>query len=209
MDYSIYDTNDFWYRDIDWSLEEQEGYKKFLHKLANGVHSHLTIKNNFNLDIDNSQALDYWDRYNIFVFQNEQMYNLLQHIKGMMLKACDKLQINYDEQKYHIHGWVDQYNGEFNNTDLNNIVWREEATIPNVFSGMLVLNGEPSINHYIKNGQYSSVENMNARLYLFTNYKHFHGEWKEDSTKVVFGFTIYPISALPDEESMVVRCIPL
>lgn len=200
--------NDFWYRDLPFTGLEVTGYRNFAHNLSEGIGPSL-LKDNFIIDFTKNNALDYWDKYNIFTFQNDQMYDLLQHIKSLMSKICNELGIDYDKQKYHIHGWIDIYNGEFNDTNINNLNWYEESTQENVFSGMFMFEAEDSFNYYSKNGEILEIENIPGRLHLFTDYKWFHGKWTNNIPKRIFGFNIYPIALLPNIEDFAARYIPL
>lgn len=208
MDHSI--DNDFWYRDISFTGINVGDYRRFVSALAIGVSNHITnLVYISDENLKEFSGIDYWDRYNIFSYQNEIMYDLLQHIKGLLQTACNKLDINYIEQKYHIHGWVDIYNGEFNETDIDNLSWYDEAMTNNVFTGMFLFDAEDSSNYYLKNGEIKEIENMPGRLNIFTNHKWFHGKWTQDRPKIVFRFNIYPLSSLPPLEDYVTRYIPL
>lgn len=208
MDHFI--DNDFWYRDISFTGINVKDYRDFVCVLSTGLDHHMI--NSSYIAYENLKTVDginYWDRYNIFSYQNEMMYDLLQHIKGLLQSACKKLDIDYIKQKYHIHGWVDVYNGEFNETDIDNISWYDETMTNNVFAGMFMLDAEDSSNYYLKNGEVKEIENIPGRLNIFTNYKWFHGKWTENRSKIVFGFSIYPLSILPPLEGNVTRYIPL
>lgn len=216
MDQSIGD--DFWYRDLPFTGKEITGYRSFLSQLSElrlPKENLMNLKSSW-LDLQNNSILDYWDKYNIFTYEDDQMYDLLQHIKALMLRACSALTIDYDKQKYHIHGWVDIYDGEFNNTDIDNINWYDQTLEENVFSGMFFFDAEDSTNYYVKDNHVSEIENIGGRLVLFTNHKWFHGKWKEerekwagDRPKIVFGFNIYPIKNLPALQNTVANYIPL
>lgn len=208
MDKALNNDNDFWYRDLPFTNIEVHGYRQFTEKLMSGLGESM-IKNNFSIDLEKDNPLNYWDRYSIFDFQNDQMYDLLQHIKSLMSKACNALNIDYEKQKYHIHGWIDVYNGEFNDTNVNNLNWYDETTKENVFSGMFMFDAEDSFNYYMKDGDILEIENIPGRLCLFTNYQWFHGKWTENRSKIVFGFNIYPISLLPEVKDYIVKYIPL
>jgi hypothetical protein len=210
MDHSLDNSNDFWYRDISFTGVNVNDYRQFVYNLSLGLDNHLVNAQNFSYaNLKPGHGLNYWDQYNIFQYQNEIMYDLLQHIKGLLSKACTSLNIEYDAQKYHIHGWVDVYNGEFNETDINNLNWYDEAMTDGVFAGMFMLDAEDSSNYYMKNGEIKEIENTPGRLNLFTNYKWFHGKWTENRPKIIFGFSIYPLSSLPPLEDYVTRYIPI
>jgi hypothetical protein len=210
MDQKLNNKNDFWYRDVSFNGVNVNDYRQFVYKLATGLDSFLIDTEQFSFsNLSPTHGLNYWDRYNIFEYQNEMMYDLLQHIKSLMSKACNELGIDYDQQKYHIHGWVDVYNGDFNNTDVSNLSWYDEAIKENVFAGMFLLHAEDSFNYYVKNGDVEEIENTPGRLQIFTNHKWFHGKWTESGPKIILSFNIYPLSSLPELEDYVARYIPL
>lgn len=210
MDQKINDKNDFWYRDISFTGVDVNDYRQFVYKLAVGLDSFLIDPTKFSFsNLSPTHGLNYWDRYNVFEYQNEMMYDLLQNIKSLMSSACTALNIDYSQQKYHIHGWIDVYNGEFNDTNLNNLNWYDEAINKNVFTGMFMLDAEDSTNYYSKDNEIEEIENVPGRLQIFTNHKWFHGKWTEDRPKIIFSFNVYPLSLLPELEDYVARYIPL
>lgn len=200
MDNSI--SDDFWYRDVLFGEQEQEGFYAFIRMLSNYM---LPLEANMAdheiwTEVNKDTIIDYWDKYNIFSFVNGQIYQLQKEIKELIHRACNALTINFDDQKYYIHGWIDVYHGELNETDVDNIIWYDSALEENVFNGMLFLDAIDSKNYYSKNNNLFELENIEGRLVVFTNHKWFHGRWnypKEiDRPKIVLGFNVRPISTL-------------
>ena len=147
--------------------------------------------------------IDYFSRYNIFKYQNETLYDLLQYIKILTVEMCERLNIDYQKQKYHIHGWINRYLGELNNNSKENLPWHNHGDESDHFHGIFAVDAEPSVTHYRIDGNYMDLEQKNGQLVLLTNYEHSHGYWGETRPRITLAFNIKPVNRLPAEKTYI------
>lgn len=153
--------------------------------------------------------INFFQHYNIFLYQNEELYDLLQVIKDMTIEMCNRLNIDYNKQKYHVHGWINRYHGELNNSKKENYPWHTHGDEEDHFHGILGVDSEPSVTHYRIDGQEMDLQQINGRVVLLTNYEHSHGLWNEDRPRITIAFNVKPIKELPDIKLGKISYIPL
>lgn len=141
--------------------------------------------------------IDYWDNYNIFTYQNEQLYDLLQYIKSMTQEMCQRLNLDYDEQKYHVHGWINRYTGELNDLEKDRLPWHNHGPESDHFHGVFAVDAEPSVTHYRIDGKEMDLEQKNGQVVLLTNYEHTHGHWYKEKPRITLAFNVKPVNNLP------------
>lgn len=153
--------------------------------------------------------IDYFNLYNIFTYQNEQMYDLLKYIKLLTKEMCNKLNINYYEKKYHVHGWINRYLGELNLVKKEDLPWHNHGEEKDHFHGVIAINAEPSVTHYRIDGKDLDFIHKNGKMVLLTNYEHSHGYWQENNPRITLAFNVKPINELPGISENIAPYIPL
>lgn len=205
------DGNDnFWYTEIIFNELEQSSFREYVKTTAENLYKGFILNSYEFQNIKNDDSvLDYCKQYNIFLGYQDQIYDLLKSIKGLLLDACNELNIDYDKEKYYIHGWIDQYSGQYNNTDVNNIVWNESSFVDNTFCGFLSLDAEPSKDYYSHSGKIFEFENKNGTLNIFKNHKHANGLWEQNKKNIKIGFNIVPVKVLLDIQNTDIPHVPM
>ena len=154
--------------------------------------------------------IDFFLHYNIFLYQNNELYDFMQIIKSMTIEMCDRLSLNFDEQKYHVHGWINRYVGELKYTDKKDLPWHNHGPANDEFHGLLSVDSEPSITHYKIDGEDMDLQQINGRCVLLTNYEHSHGgDWNSEKPRITLAFNVKPIKGLPDRSFGWAPYIPL
>lgn len=153
--------------------------------------------------------IDYFNLYNIFSYHNDQMYDLLQYIKTLTQEMCNKLNIDYNTKKYHIHGWINRYLGELNLVKKNDLPWHNHGHERDHFHGVIAINAEPSVTHYRIDGKDLDFVHENGQMVLLTNYEHSHGYWQGKNPRITLAFNVKPINELPDISEEIAPYIPL
>lgn len=201
MDKVLSDRNNLWSTQIKFDQLEKDALMLYVSEYSDALKESFKISP-FNFkDIDTTDPLEYATEYNVFLGKNTQIYDLLVTIKKMFMASSKLYDIEYQNGRYFIHGWIERYNGSNNGVSLDNLVWDDASFNTAVFSGFLAIDAEPSKDHYLIDGIHVEVENKNGTVYLFNGLRHAHGEWKEERPKIVIAFNIAPYAQLNENEA--------
>jgi hypothetical protein len=139
-------------------------------------------------------------KYNIFDFENEGIFNLEKALKEMLLEACDYYEINYEEQDYKLHGWWNQnpaISSENYVSPLKNNKYYHDHLggrgIPD-FHGYYCVNAEPSITHYLIDGQipFENINKNDRAIISTTGNPHGRDDWYGDKNRITIAYDMVP-----------------
>ncbi len=155
----------------------------------------------------NSISTMNFHQYNIFQLYNESIHNLLLSIKEMTKEACDYHKIDYESQKFYIHGWFN-----LNYAGKGKLDWHDHPGngIP-FFQGYYCVNAEPSITNYIINNEKVDIVNKNNRAILMeTGHMHKMADWQWAATpRITVGYEVVPIYFIQKDDTFQQHWIPL
>ena len=136
--------------------------------------------------------------YNVFDWPSIELYDILLKIKETLKNACAEYQIDYDEQKYMIHGWFNYVTVKnFNGPTENNLSWHDHGKRRNAFHGYYCVNAEPSITHYKINEKNIDRNNKNGRLIIAkTGIPHAVGRWEFSEPRITVAYNIMRLDDL-------------
>ena len=152
------------------------------------------------------------DHYNIFTFTHPGIYNLYKSLSQLTKEVCDYYNINFDEQRYIIHGWF--------NLDYKTIKSEKEhggvnpLKNPHHFHdhsggmgipwlhGYYCVNAEPSSTFYKINSEDSKIfENINKNnraIISETGHPHGRDDWFQDNPRITIAYDISPSKDIID-----------
>jgi hypothetical protein len=150
-----------------------------------------------------------WREYNVFQFNNEEIYNVFSAIKDLMLEACEYYEIDFKSQKYMVQGWFN-----INHKNVGKLDWHDHGGpwAPN-FHGYYSIKAEPSSTWY-KIGGYDGepyeVTNVdNVVLLSEMGHPHAQGDWDWDGPRVTLAYDIVPLKMLRVSSAQEQHWIPL
>lgn len=146
------------------------------------------------------------NHYNIFTFTNSGIYNLYKSLAKLAKEACEYYNINFDDQRYLIHGWF--------NLDYKTISNKKETGGVNPiknphhfhdhsggmgvpwFHGYYCVNAEPSSTFYKINGDdnkvFENINKNNRAILSETGHPHGRDDWFEDKPRITIAYDISP-----------------
>ncbi len=155
---------------------------------------------------------NHWLNFNIFHFYHEGIYTLQKAVRDLTKEACEYYNVDFDKQKYYIHGWFNYYPIKVNNNvDPDDLIYHDHGSnIHFPFHGYYCVNAEPSTTYYKINGVRFDNINKNNRAILSQNgFPHAVGEWNEDSNRITIAYNIRPLKQLNHEIKGSGQFIPL
>jgi hypothetical protein len=201
-------------------LIEHKFFERTINNNLNSLNAFMDTKyselkeENWGTTVSNQWPYDpgnHWFTFNIFNFYSDGIYSLKSNIAEMTKEACSYYGIDYDRQKYYIHGWFNYYNAKRNvGVDPENLHYHDHGDMPHRFHGYYCLNAEPSITYYKINDKIISNVNQNDKAILSKNgYPHAVGEWNEDSNRITLAYNIVPLNQLDHKSKTTGPFIPL
>jgi hypothetical protein len=150
-----------------------------------------------------------WKEYNVFQFNNEEIYNVFLGVKDAVLEACDYYGVDFNKQKYMVQGW---FNINYNH--IGKLGWHEHGgPWAPYFHGYYSIKSEPSITYYKINNDDNNIKenhNVNNRLVLSEmGHPHAMGDWDWDGPRITLAYDILPLQYLLDTMSVEQHWIPL
>lgn len=137
--------------------------------------------------------------YNVFTFDNESISKLKQELKKLIIDACSYYGINFDAQKYAIHGWfnVDPKSEGGHVSPLHNDKFFHDhmgGEGAPVFHGYYCINAEPSSTFYKINGEtpFENINKNNRAIVSETGHPHGRDDWYQDSPRITLAYDIAP-----------------
>lgn len=137
----------------------------------------------------------YMEYYNIFTLYSTEIFELMKNIKSMLSIACNEYGIDYDSKQYMIHGWFNYFPIKmYQEKSYDDLFWHDHGNTKNAFHGYYAVNAEPSVTHYVINGEKVDRENKNGRLILAkTGIPHAVGKWNYDEPRMTLAYNVFPL----------------
>lgn len=159
----------------------------------------------------NPQKVD--SMFNVFQFYNAEIYNLYLSLRDMTKEACEYYGINFEEQKYMIHGWFNSEHGQ-KEIDLTNVDLYHDHSGGHgapFFHGYYCVNAEPSTTHYLVNREvpFDNININNRAIISETGHPHKIGVWDRDDLRVTIAYDISPLERVANAGYPEQRWIPL
>ena len=143
------------------------------------------------------------DYYNIFDKENfgdDALRDLHREIRNATKSACEYYGINYEEQKYIIHGW---YNLDYKTENENGVspLKHEENFHDHMagegapyFHGYYCVNAEPSSTWYKINGidLFENINKNNRAIVSETGHPHGRDDWYDEKPRITIAYDIKP-----------------
>lgn len=155
---------------------------------------------------------NHWETYNIFNFYNEEIFDLKKGVLELTKENCSYYGIDFDEQKYMIHGWFNYYPVK---TDIGvskeNLRYHDHFPNPMTFHGYYCVNAEPSITYYkdVDNKIFDQINKNNTLIVAKNGFPHSPGEWNQDTHRITIAYNILPLSVLIENTGTRAPFIPL
>ena len=151
------------------------------------------------------------NHYNIFMFPNDEIYNLYCELKNLTKKACEYYEIDFNIENYVIHGWFN-FDHKSMGDKVNPVKNPEQlhdhfggTGIPH-FHGYYCVDAEPSITYYKldknNNDLFENVNRNNRAIISETGYPHARGDWQQNQARVTIAYDIIPFREIRNSKSM-------
>lgn len=137
-----------------------------------------------------------WKEYNVFQFYTEEIYNLFDGVRDLVLEACDYYGVNFKKQKYYIQGWFN-----VNDRKVGKLTWHDHGGPWAPFwHGYYCIKAEPSSTFYkLENKDDLIVENHNKDNKLILSemgHPHAMGDWDWDGPRITLAYDILPLETV-------------
>lgn len=144
----------------------------------------------------NPQRLDSF--YNIFQFSNESIYNLYLALRDLTKEACEYYEIDYDKQKFMIHGWFNVDSKKDFNPDTATYHDHSGGKGVPYFHGYYCVNAEPSSTFYKINREsyFENVNKNNRAILSETGHPHAIGGFDFGSNRITIAYDITPLNII-------------
>jgi len=138
-----------------------------------------------------------WSEYNVFQFNNKEIWNLYKGISDTVKEACDYYGINFDQEQYMVQGWFN-----INNKNTGKLNWHDHGgPWAPFFHGYYCVKAEPSSTYYkIDNKEELIYENINKNNRLIISemgHPHAMGDWNWEGNRITIAYDIMPLKFLP------------
>jgi hypothetical protein len=190
----------FFEKILDNDLDKLEHYLTNIYKLIESQQLNGTTK----LDPTRDSFVDSksistikWREYNIFQFNEPQIWNIYSGIADVVKEACDYYGIDFKEQKYMVQGWFN-----INYASEGKLNWHDHGGpwAPH-FHGYYSIKAEPSSTYYkLYNDENQIVENKNINNRLIISemgHPHAQGDWSWEGPRITLAYDIIPMKYLP------------
>jgi hypothetical protein len=149
------------------------------------------------------------DKYNIFTFANPEIYNLKTALKELTIEACNYYDIDFESQRYLIHGWFNADQPTANNgkcggvnpiKDPRHFHDHSDGLGAPWFHGYYCVDAEPSSTFYqIDRDPEKIFENINKNnraILSETGHPHGRDDWFFDQQRITIAYDITPMANL-------------
>jgi hypothetical protein len=207
----IYDKpHKFFERYLDNDLDSLSNYLiKQYSDIESGKVPGVSTKKETNWADSGSLSTMKWKDYNVFQFNNIEIYNVFKAVKDTVLEACEYYGIDFEEQQYMVQGW---FNINYNH--VGKLGWHEHGgPWAPYFHGYYCIKSEPSITYYkIDDNENNIKENINKNNRLVISemgHPHAMGDWDWEGPRITLAYDIYPLKVLIRDKAAEQHWIPL
>jgi hypothetical protein len=176
------------YPDIDTKIIESYLQGVYQQMCFDGWFGEYSVKN------DIGMVIDVTHKYNIFHYPNKEISTLLSSIRQLTKEACEYYGIDFDKQRYMIHGWFNLWK-LLSTEKIEDKSWHfhDKVGAPN-FHGYYCVNAEPSITHYRINGKsFDNINKNNRAILSETGHEHAPGDWLNGHDRITIAYDVLPI----------------
>ena len=147
----------------------------------------------------NSISTIKWKEYNIFQFNNVEIYDLLKDIKELSEEVFYYYKINPKKERYIIQGWFN-----INHKDSGKLDWHRHVDISEDtyrdFHGYYGVNIDDSSTLYQSGDLLVENKNKNNRIVMANSYhQHCMGNWSWDQPRISVAYDLMPLSKAIDK----------
>jgi hypothetical protein len=141
---------------------------------------------------------NHWNTFNVFNFDSKEISDLKEEIKKMTIEACSYYDINFEEQKYYIHGWFNYYPTKVNESvEPENLTYHDHGDLPHWLHGYYCVNAEPSTTYYkINDKRFDNINKNNRAVLSINGFPHSPGPWQENTNRITIGYNLRPAKDL-------------
>lgn len=132
--------------------------------------------------------------YNMFHFYHTFIFDIQNTIRKMTIAYCEKNNIDFEEQRYLIHGFYSMA------SIMKELDWHDHGTESNHLHGFLIIDAEPSETYYYVDGQVIKLKTKNGRMIVGKNTMHARGSWNQSKPRIVIAFNIKPAQGSPSDQ---------
>lgn len=141
------------------------------------------------------------ESYNVFSYDYPEMYKLKNAIRSMVKEACEYYGVNYEEQKYMIHGWFNLEQKIREEKSINPVNQEkffhdhlDGSGAPN-FHGYYCVNAEPSITYYKINNEilFENINKNDRAILSETGHPHGRDDWRLEESRITIAYDVTPV----------------
>jgi hypothetical protein len=160
----------------------------------------------YNIDKDdsflesNSLSTIKWREYNVFQFNNIQIYDLLIAVKELAGEVFDYYHIDPKKERYMVQGWFNINHHKTGKLDWHKHVSEEQDT-SKMFHGYYGVNIDDSSTFYKTEDKIFENKNKNNRLILSNSrYAHAMGDWNWEGPRISVAYDLLPLSVILEQD---------
>lgn len=136
----------------------------------------------------------YARHYNMFHFFHPFIFDIQNTIRKMTIEYCKKNNINFEEERYLIHGFYSMA------TIMKELDWHDHGPESKHLHGFLIIDAEPSETYYYVDDKVIKLKTKNGRMIVGKNTMHARGSWNQSKPRIVIAFNIKPVSGSPSDQ---------
>jgi hypothetical protein len=144
--------------------------------------------------------------YNIFTFVNPEIFKLKEALRKLTMEACEYYGIDFNSQKYLIHGWFNSDSKTVGSNGVNPLKhpyhFHDHSDGLGVpwFHGYYCVDAEPSSTFYQinkeKNNIFENINKNNRAILSETGHPHGRDDWFFDNKRITIAYDITPMNNL-------------
>lgn len=194
------------YKDIDNDLTRMSSYLQGLYGQMKMIYK---VYEDDSFLESNSLSTIKWRDYNVFQFNNIQIYDLLVALKDLAGEVFDYYGIDPKKERYMVQGWFNINHHTSGKLDWHRHVSDEQDT-SKMFHGYYGVNIDDSSTFYETENGIIENKNKNNRLILSNSrYPHAMGDWSWEGPRISVAYDLLPISVVLEQDLDHQHWVPL
>lgn len=194
------------YKDIDNDLNRMSSYLQALYKTMKIIYR---VHEDDNFVESNSLSTIKWKEYNVFQFNNVQIYDLLVAVKGLASDVFDYYGIDPTQERYMVQGWFNINHSTEGKLDWHRHVSDDQDT-SKMFHGYYGVSVDNSSTFYQTDNGIVENKNKNNRLILANSrYPHAMGDWDWEGPRISVAYDLLPLSVILEQDLEHQHWVPL
>ena len=194
------------YKDINIDTDKLSSYLQSLYETMKIV---FRVSEDDTFLESNSLSTIKWREYNVFQFNNVQIYDLLVAVRQLAGEVFDHYGIDPSQERYMIQGWFNINYNTSGKLDWHRHVSDDQDT-SKMFHGYYGVRTDNSSTFYKTDSGILENKNKSNRLILANSkYPHAMGDWDWDGPRISIAYDLLPLSVVLEQDLDHQHWVPL